>query len=251
MPNLERYNRNILIDSIGEEGQKRLLLSKALIAGAGGLGSTIIPTLTSVGIGRIGIVDNDLIELSNLNRQFIHKFNNIGKSKVESAKTWINEYNPDTEVDLYQVRFDKDNCEQIIREYDVIVDCFDSYGSKFMLNKACVKNNKILIHGGVAEYFGQVMTIIPEKTACLNCLFPDEAERPYVLKGVISPTVSVIASIQAMEVVKYLLDFTDKNLINTLLCYNGIKQELKKVNISKNVNCPICKIPRQSIRHAV
>ena len=239
MYNKERYNRNILVNEIGEEGQLKLLGSKVLVAGAGGLGSTVIANLASLGIGNIGIVDNDKLELSNLNRQYIHKFDNIGKNKVESAKEWINGFNPDINVEIYQTRLDENNYKSIISGYDIIIDCFDSYKSKFLLNKIAVQNNKTLIHGGVTEFYGQVLVIIPDKTACLSCLIPDANTDAYVIKGVLSPAVTTIASIQSMEAVKTLLGIGNP-LTNQLLTYNGLKQEFKKIAVSKNASCPLC-----------
>jgi molybdopterin/thiamine biosynthesis adenylyltransferase len=239
MINLERYNRNILVDSVGEEGQKDLLSSRILIAGAGGLGSTVIANLAAVGIGTIGIVDNDKLELSNLNRQYIHKFENIGTSKVESAKEWISQFNPDINVKTYNLRLDENNYKDIVGEYDIIVDCFDSFNSKFLLNKICIEQNKPLIHGGVTEFFGQVMTIIPHQSACLACLIPDYDINTYVIKGVISPAVSTIASIQSMEAVKVILGI-ESSLVNELLTYDGKKQEFRKIKIHQNKDCPLC-----------
>lgn len=239
MFNPERYNRNILIDEIGEEGQKALLNSNVLVAGAGGLGSTVLANLASVGIGNIGIVDDDVLELSNLNRQYIHKFDNIGKVKVNSAKEWINGFNPDINVETFAIRLDEKNYKNIIKDYNLIIDCFDSYKSKFLLNKIAVKSNKILIHGGVTGFCGQVTTIIPSKTACLNCIIPDADVDTYVVKGVISPAITTIASIQSLEAVKVLLDL-GSTLENKLLTYNGLKMEFKKFNFNKNEKCKIC-----------
>jgi len=242
MFNKERYNRNILVKDIGEDGQKNLLNSKVLIAGAGGLGSTVIANLASVGVGNIGIIDNDKLELSNLNRQYIHKFDNIGKNKVESAKEWIKSFNPDINVEIFQIRLDESNYKDIINGYDIIIDCFDSYKSKFLLNKITIENNKTLIHGGVTEFYGQVTVIIPNKTACLNCLIPDINPETYVSKGAISPAVSTIASIQSMETVKIFLGIGEP-LTNQLLTYDGLKMEFKKLNIQKNPACPLCSQP--------
>lgn len=235
--NSQRYNRNILIPQIGEEGQKKLYQSKVLVCGAGGLGSTVLANLASVGIGTIGIVDNDVLELSNLNRQYIHKFDALGKVKVESVKKWINEFNPEVNVNTYQVRLDETNYQDIVKDYDFIMDCFDSFQSKFLLNKIAVATNKTLIHGGVTEFFGQVSVIVPGKTACLNCILPEEDK--YILKGVISPAVTTIASIEAMEAVKYILGIGE-NLQNKLLSYNGLTMEFKTINIEKNPNCKLC-----------
>lgn len=239
MANLERYNRNILISEIGEEGQKKLLASKVLVLGAGGLGSTVIANLAAVGVGNIGIVDNDKLELSNLNRQYIHKFENIGKIKVKSAKDWIQSFNPDISVKIYPVRLDENNYNEIVEEYDLIVDCFDSFKSKFLLNEIAIKSGKTLIHGGVTEFYGQVTTIVPSKTACLACIIPDFDTSAYVVKGVLSPAVTTIASIEAMEVVKNILNIGEP-LQNKLLTYNGLHMEFKKISINKNPQCPLC-----------
>ncbi len=236
---LERYNRNTLIEQIGTDGQKKLLSSKVLIAGSGGLGSTVIANLSAVGIGTIGIIDNDNLELSNLNRQYIHKFENIGSSKVESAKEWIKSFNPDINVKTYPIRLTKEIDDSILEEYDLIIDCFDSFESKFFLNELCVKKNKPLIHGGVTEFFGQAITVIPNKTACLHCLFPEPDKQSYIIKGIISPTVSLIASIQSMEAVKLLVGI-EELLTNTFLTYDGLKQNFKKIKFKKNLNCPVC-----------
>lgn len=236
--NSERYIRNTIISEVGEKGQLKLHNSKILVAGAGGLGSTVIPNLAAVGIGNIGIIDSDVIELSNLNRQYIHRPLDLGKSKVESAKNWVKNFNPEIKVKTYQIRLDKINYQDIIAEYDIVIDCFDSFKSKFLLNKICIENNKILIHGGVMEFYGQATVIIPSKTVCLNCLFPDNENAP-VTKGVISPSVSVISSIQTMEAVKVILGIGDL-LLNKLLTFNGLKQEYRKISLNRNPKCPVC-----------
>lgn len=233
----ERYNRNILIPQIGIEGQKKLSKAKVLVCGAGGLGSTVLANLASVGIGTIGIVDNDVLELSNLNRQYIHKFENIGRVKVESAKQWINKFNPEIIVNTYQTRLDENNYENIVKDYDFIVDCFDSFKSKFLLNKIAVLTGKTLIHGGVTEFFGQATVVVPGKTACLNCILPQDSE--YKVKGVLSPAVTTIASIEVMETVKLILNIGER-LENKLLSYDGLKMQFKTINLAKNPSCMLC-----------
>lgn len=235
--NLERYDRNILVPQISEEGQKKLNQTKILVCGAGGLGSTVLANLASVGIGTIGIVDNDNIELSNLNRQYIHKFDALGEKKTESAKKWINEFNPEINVKKYPIRLNEKNYQEMVKEYDFIIDCFDSFKSKFLLNKIAVETGKTLIHGGVTEFFGQVTVIIPQKTACLNCILPEEDA--YTVKGVLSPAVTTIASIQSMEAVKHVLEIGE-GLENKLLSYNGLNMTFKTINIAKNPNCKLC-----------
>lgn len=234
---LERYNRNIRISQIGEEGQKKLSQAKILVCGAGGLGSTVLANLASVGVGTIGIVDNDVLELSNLNRQYIHKFESLGKVKVESAKKWINEFNPQINVQTYQTRLGEENYSDIVGNYDFIMDCFDSFKSKFLLNKIAVTTGKTLIHGGVTEFYGQVSVIVPGKTACLNCILPEEDQ--YVVKGVLSPAVTTIASIESLEAVKHILNIGE-SLENKLLSYNGLTMAFKKINIAKNPHCKLC-----------
>lgn len=237
---LQRYNRNILVEQVGEEGQKKLASAKILVCGAGGLGSTVLANLASVGIGtagKIGIVDNDVLELSNLNRQYIHKYENLGKIKTESAKHWINEFNPEIQVQTYTTRLDETNYQDMVKDYDFIMDCFDSFKSKFLLNKIAVQTGKTLIHGGVTEFYGQASVIIPGKTACLNCILPEEDG--YVVKGVLSPAVTTIASIESMEAIKHILDIGEK-LENKLLSYNGLTMQFKTINIAKNPNCNLC-----------
>lgn len=234
---LQRYNRNILVKEINEEGQRKLAQAKILVCGAGGLGSTVLANLASVGIGTVGIVDNDVLELSNLNRQYIHKFDGIGKPKVDSAARWIGEFNPEIKLNTYQTRLDEKNYTEIVKDYDLIMDCFDSFKSKFLLNEIAVKTGKTLIHGGVTEFYGQVTTIVPGKTACLKCILPEEGG--YVVKGVLSPAVSAIASFEAMEAVKVILNIGER-LENRLLSYNGLNMQLKTINITKNPNCKLC-----------
>ena len=228
---MQRYNRNILL--IGENGQKKLLSAKVLVCGCGGLGSTVIMNLAGLGIGTIGLVDDDVVEITNLNRQFIHK--NIGEDKVISAKNRILEYNSEISVNTYRIRLDDNNYEDIIKDYDIIVDCFDSYESKFLLNDLAVKTGKTLIHGGISEFFGQV-TVIKPSTPCLRCIFPDIDIKKDFSKGILRPAVSTIASIEAMEAVKQILNIGEP-LENILLTYNALTNDFKKLKITKNTAC--------------
>jgi len=236
---MERYNRNIIIEKIGEKGQETLSHSKVLVCGCGGLGSTVIANLSSMGIGKIGLIDDDVIEITNLNRQYIHKFDDIGKNKVDSAKEWINDFNPDIEVKTYKIRLNIENYKNIVQDYDLIIDCFDTYDSKFLLNEIAINNKKPLIHGAVTEFYGQVTVVIPEETPCLNCIIPEPDRAAKITKGVMSPAVSSIASVQSMETLKLLLKI-DTSLKNILLTYNGLTTEYKKLKITKNSKCPVC-----------
>lgn len=228
---MQRYSRNILL--IKDAGQTKLLNSKVLICGCGGLGSTVIMNLAGSGVGTIGLIDDDVVEVSNLNRQFIHK--NIGEDKVTSAKKRILEYNPEITVNTYKIRLDENNYQSIVKDYDVIIDCFDSYKSKFLLNDIAVETGKTLIHGGVTEYFGQV-TVIKPSTPCLRCIFSDIDLEKEVPKGILSPVVSTVASIQSMEAVKQILN-TGEPLEGLLLTYNALTNDFKKLKITKNTAC--------------
>ena len=236
-----RYERNILISKIGKEGQEKLSCSRVLVCGAGGLGSGVILNLASLGVGCIGVLDNDKVELSNLNRQYIHKMANLGQDKVQSVLNAVKEYNPDIEVVPYKIRLDKKNAVEYFLKYDLIIDCFDNYYSKFVLSDTAVKTGKTLIHGGVEEFLGQVC-VIKNNSACLACFVPELyncSENIGIKRGIISPVVSTIASIQAMEAFKIITGLGNV-LENTLLIYNGLNQEFRKIYIQKNANCPSC-----------
>ena len=216
----ERYDRNILMPEIGFEGQKKLANSKVLVCGAGGLGSTVLLNLASLGIGHIGIIDNDIVELSNLNRQYIHSPLYLGKDKVESAKC---------------TRLNAENYKNIVDGYNFIVDCFDSFESKFLLNDIALDMKIPLVHGGVTGFCGQVMTIIPKESACLRCILPQD-EQEYMVKGIVSPTVSTIASIESMEVLKLILNIGEP-LINKILVFDGLQMKFKTLNIEHAKSC--------------
>lgn len=236
---MNRYERNISLKEIGLDGQEKLLDSTVLVCGCGGLGSTVIANLASLGIGLIGIVDYDKIDITNLNRQFLHKYSYIGKNKTESVCEWVDGYNPHIKVVPHNIQLSIDNYKGVIKDYDIIVDCFDSYSSKFLLNEIAVKTGKTLVHGGVSEFYGQVTTIIPHKTPCLRCILPDADEKTEIPNGIVSPSVSTIASLQSMEVLK-LITGIGKPLAGTLLTCNMLDCSFKKLKITKNSNCPLC-----------
>ncbi len=231
----ERYDRNILIPEIGFEGQKKLANSKVLVCGAGGLGSTVLLNLASLGIGHIGIIDNDIVELSNLNRQYIHSPLYLGKDKVESAKCRIEEFNKDIQIKTFKTRLNAENYKNIVDGYNFIVDCFDSFESKFLLNDIALDMKIPLVHGGVTGFCGQVMTIIPKESACLRCILPQD-EQEYMVKGIVSPTVSTIASIESMEVLKLILNIGEP-LINKILVFDGLQMKFKTLNIEHAKSC--------------
>lgn len=234
-----RYTRNMAQDGISQEQQDKLMNAKVIVMGAGGLGSGVIMNLAALGVGHIKIIDGDIIEQSNFNRQIIHKYKNIGRAKVISAKDWVSEFNPDIKVDLEKVILDNTNYQRIIDGYNIIIDCFDSYDSKYFLNDIAIHHNKILIHGAIQSFKGQVTTINPNRTGCLNCVL----DKPYYLKDEVfasfSPVVNIISSLQAQEAFKVITG-VGIPLYNKLLIFDGIESEFKVLNYTKSFTCKVC-----------
>ncbi len=239
MINSKRYQRNLEQDGITKEAQEKLFASRVLVMGAGGLGSGVIMNLAALGVGQIKIIDGDILEESNLNRQIIHKYKNIGRAKVISAKDWVQEFNPDIKVELDKIRINELNYFNIIQGYDIIVDCFDSYESKYMLNEIALRHNKVLIHGGVQGFRGQVTTIVPTKTGCLSCVMQKPQTFKEEIYASISPVVNLISSLQAQEVLKVVTGVGEP-LLNKILIFDGLKSEFKILNYAKNMACEVC-----------
>src|SRR3990167_223931 len=240
---IERYSRQIILPNVDGKGQEKLLNAKVLIIGAGGLGSPAALYLASAGIGKIGIVDSDKVELNNLQRQILHSTQNVGKSKVESAKERITAINTDVKVVTYNVRLNSGNILDIIKDYDIIVDGSDNFPTRYLVNDACVLLKKPLSHGGIFRFEGQVTTILPGEGPCYRCLF-DTPPPPGMVPscqeaGVLGVLPGVIGVIQATEVVKLLLG-KGQLLKGQLLLYNAFTMEFKKVKIRRNPQCPVC-----------
>ena len=236
---MKRYLRNIAIKKIGEAGQERLCKARVLVCGCGGLGSGVILNLAAAGIGAIGLIDSDVLEVSNLNRQFIHNTEDICKLKVLSAKERIQKLNPEVTVETFALRLNENNYQDIVKEYDIIIDCFDSYKSKFLLNEIAVKTNKPLIHGGGSEFCGQVTVIIPHKTPCLRCIFPEPDLEAKIPEGNLSPVVNLIASIEALEAIKLILGIQSP-LQGHLLTIDALNLTFKSLKINSSRQCVLC-----------
>ncbi len=233
---LVRYARQILIPEWTKTGQERLKESKVVVAGAGGLGSSILIYLAVAGVGRIKIIDSDKVELSNLNRQVLYSDKDIGRNKVDSAKEKLEALNPDIKVDAIKDSITKDNVLELVEDYP-IVDAMDNLPARFLLNRAALERNLPLFHGAVYGFEGRATTIIPGKTACLRCLYQR------VLPGkvpVVGVTPAVIGCIQATEVLKYLLDIGEL-LTDRLLIYDGLSMRFSEVKLKKDPNCRECK----------
>lgn len=238
----ERYLRQIMLEDVGEEGQKKLAQAKVLVIGAGGLGSPVCFYLVAAGIGRIGILDYDIVEISNLQRQILHATFDIGKSKISSAQAKLSGLNPNVQIDTHFKKLTAENAISIVQDYDFIVDATDNFAGKFLINDVCVLANKPLSHAGVLKYRGQAMTIIPRQSACFACAFdePPAKELNSIFKaGLFGVTPGIMGCIQASEVIKYTLGLGEP-LTNTLLTMDVKTMEFRKVAIQKNPECRVC-----------
>ena len=232
---LDRYYHSLFLKDISEQGQLKLLNSKVLVVGCGGLGSHVLPILSASGVGFIGVVDNDSVSLNNLPRQTVYEYKDIGKTKVSCIKRRLERLNPDVTVKTHKVYLNKRNASKIIKGYDLVIDCTDNFESKFLINDTCLKLGVPFIIAGVSDYVGQVLTCIPHKTKDFKSLFselPVNIEQKYKDEdqGVLPPAVELMGSIAANEATKYLLGIGDL-LTNTLLVVDTLKWNIKKIKL--------------------
>ena len=240
---IERYSRHIILKEVGAKGQKKLLNSKVLIIGAGGLGSPAALYLAAAGVGHIGIVDADEVDLSNLQRQVIHSTADIGKAKVKSAKESMVAINPDVEVTTYRMFVDASNVRELIREYDFIIDGTDNFPAKFLINDACVLEKKPFSHAGIIRFQGQLMTYVPGEGPCYRCVFknppPKDAVPTCKQAGVIGAMAGTIGTLQAMEAMKYIIG-KGELLTGKRLTYDALKMEFHTIKLPKDHHCAVC-----------
>jgi adenylyltransferase/sulfurtransferase len=240
---LQRYSRHIILPEVGGKGQKKILAAKVLIIGAGGLGCPVGYYLAAAGVGTIGMVDNDSIELSNLQRQIAHSTDRIGMMKVDSAKATFEALNPDVKVVGIKERMNKDNIMDFMKDYDIVVDGSDNFPTRYLVNDACVLLGKPLVSGAILKFEGQVTTIVPREGHCYRCLFEEMPPAGLVPScqeaGVIGAIPGVVGSLQAIEVFKLILGKGDV-LKNTLLIYDALKTTFRRVKVPKNPACPVC-----------
>jgi adenylyltransferase/sulfurtransferase len=237
-----RYQRNLLLPGVGVEGQEKLLGGGVLVVGAGGLGSPVAYYLAAAGVGRLGLVDADVVDLSNLQRQILHATGDIGRLKVESAKDKLVALNPEVRVEVFPGRLDAAGAVSLIERYDLVVDCTDNFATRFLLNDTCLRLGKPFIYGGVLSFAGQVMTVRPEAGPCLRCLFPHEPD-PHAPGGaevgVLGAVPGVIGAIQGTEAIKYLLELGDL-LVGRLLTYDALSMTFCEVSVEWESGCPAC-----------
>ncbi|MDR0551386.1 MAG: molybdopterin-synthase adenylyltransferase MoeB [Spirochaetaceae bacterium] len=242
---LERYSRHIILKEVGVKGQQKLMNGKALIIGAGGLGAPAAMYLAAAGVGTLGIADADTVDLSNLQRQIIHSTADVGKPKTQSAKETVNAMNSDVEVVTYQELVNAANIADIINDknYDFIIDGTDNFPVKFLINDACVMLKKPFAHAGIIRFQGQLMTYIPGKGPCYRCAFrnppPAGAVPTCRQAGVLGVMGGVIGTLQAAEAIKYFLGM-DGLLTGSLLTYNALTAEFRKIPLKADDLCPVC-----------
>src|SRR3989449_8605553 len=239
----KRYSRHVLIPEVGKEGQLKLLDSKVLIIGAGGLGSPAAYYLASAGVGTIGIVDSDVVDLTNLQRQILHTTDRIGESKVSSAKRTLEALNPDVKIVGYEERLTAANIDRIIEGYDVVIDGADNFPTRYLLNDASVKHRIPVVHGSIYRFEGQVTVFKPFEGPCYRCLFPEppppELAPSCAEAGVLGVLPGVIGTVQATEAIKLVLGIGEP-LIGRYLLYDALEESFREVRLRRDPECPVC-----------
>jgi len=242
---IERFSRQIVLKDIGILGQKKILSSKVLIIGAGGLGSPIAEFLARAGVGSIGVVDDDKVSLSNLHRQSLYNMSDIGKFKVKIAKDKIKKINPNTKVTIYKIRLNNNNFKKFINDYDYIVDGSDNFTTKFLLNNFCLRFKKILVMGAISKFDGHIFTFNfkDKKTPCLRCFFQETNISDDLLncesEGILGTVAGIIGTIQANEVLKKILKI-GTGLDGYIFILDLLHLNFRKVKLKKRINC-ICR----------
>lgn len=240
---LKRYSRHFILPEIGEAGQKKLLRSKILLIGTGGLGSPLGLYLAAAGIGTLGLVDFDTVDLSNLQRQVLHTNDEVGKPKVDSAEKRIKAMNPDTKVIKYPIRLSSQNAMEIMKDYDVIIDGTDNFPTRYLTNDACVFLNKPNIYGSIFRFDGLTTVFKSDEGPCYRCLYPEPPPPGMVPScaegGVLGILPGVIGLIQATEAIKILVGI-GRSLVGRLLVYDALQMTFRELKIRKDPNCPVC-----------
>jgi len=239
---VKRYSRHIIMPQVGSRGQRNLLNAKVLIIGAGGLGSPVAMYLGLAGVGTLGIVDFDVVEISNLQRQILHRENDIGTPKVESAKRTLAEYNSDVKVITHQAPLSSDNAMEIISGYDIVVNGADNFAARYLVNDAAYLSNKPLVDGSILLFDGQASVFIPGQ-GCYRCLFPTPPPPGVVPScaeaGVLGALPGMVGSIQAVETIKLILG-SGEPLVGRLLLIDALSMEFRTVKLRRNPECPLC-----------
>ncbi len=240
---IERYSRHIILPEVGGVGQRKLLDARVMVIGAGGLGSPSAYYLAAAGVGHMAIVDFDRVDLSNLQRQILHNSERVGMLKTESAKKTILALNPDVKVTLYNERLTSQNIMHLFKDYDYILDGTDNFSTRYLINDACVMLGKTNVHGSMFRFEGQATVFKPKAGPCYRCLYPEPPPPGLVPNcqegGVLGVLPGIIGSIQAVETLKLILGI-GTSLVGTLLIYDALNTEFRKLKLKRDANCPVC-----------
>ncbi len=239
----QRYSRQILLEPVGLKGQQKISEASVLVVGSGGLGSTVLMHLAAAGVGTIGIVDRDVVDVSNLQRQIIHFTEDLDKPKIQSAREKLTRLNPHVRVNTYPEFLHSDNISARIKEYDFIIDGTDNFPSKFLINDTCIAMNKPFCHAGVLRFEGQMMTVVPGQSACLRCIFPEPPPPDSVpgsgQVGILGTVAGLFGTLQATEAIKYIIGQGDL-LTNRLLICDVLQMIFREVKTKKRLRCTAC-----------
>jgi len=243
---LLRYNRQVMLPEIGQGGQQKLKTARVLVIGIGGLGSPVSVYLTAAGIGTLGIVDFDVVELTNLQRQTVYSTSDVGQPKLLAAKKRLSQINPTVKIETYDVRLNTKNAERIIREYDIIIDGTDNFPARYLMNETCVRLNKPFIYGSVCQFEGQISVFDARKGPCYQCLFeeppPESIMPPSAENGVLGAVPGIIGMIQSAEAIKLILG-KGTPLIGRMLILDALDMQFREMTLTKNPKCPVCGTP--------
>lgn len=238
-----RYSRHIILPDIGGSGQKKLLNARVLLVGAGGLGSPAAMYLAAAGVGTLGLVDFDRVDLSNLQRQLLHRTKDVGRLKLDSAADTINDLNPDVHLVKHQIVLTSENVMDVIKDYDIIINGTDNFPTRYLVNDACVFSGKPLVDGSIFMFEGQATVFDAKKGPCYRCLFPTPpppGEVPSCQEaGVLGVLPGIIGSIEAIEAIKLILH-KGESLIGRLLLFDALSMEFREMKVEKDPDCPVC-----------
>lgn len=240
---IERYSRHIILPEVGGEGQKKIMQGKVLVLGAGGLGSPVALYLAAAGVGTLGLVDDDKVDVTNLQRQVLHFTDDIDRPKTKSAGEKLAKLNPEIKINEYQTKITSENINDIIKDYDIIVDGTDNFPTRFLVNDACYFAKKPLVHGAILRFDGQIMTIVPDEGPCYRCIYREPPPAGIVPNcsqaGVIGSVAGIVGTIQANEALKILLG-VGKTLVGRLLIIDALDTNFRQINTKKDPRCPLC-----------
>ncbi len=247
---IRRYGRHLIMPEFGMEGQRRLKASSVLLIGTGGLGSPLALYLAAAGVGRLGLVDYDTVDESNLQRQIIHGYSTLGVSKIESAARRIRDLNPDVQIDKYEVPLTSDNALEILEPYDVIIDGTDNFPTRYLVNDACVKLGKPNVYGSILRFEGQLSVFYAKEGPCYRCMFPEPPPPGLVPNcaeaGVLGVLPGTIGTMQATEAIKLITGIGD-SMVGRMLLYDALEMSFTTIRVRKNPNCPVCGIPADQV----